>query len=148
MRPSWVQHQIPSTHDASEGLEVFLNVAVHKPHPSLWRRAGRREAVRCRFFRIKQTRSRSKTLHLPERIICSWGNRKVAQAHRLRPSDGRLRFGLPSIDTASGICAVRLNARRRTDFIFASSRRSFKARIFLNCESSMENIALNDSGAI
>src|SRR5437588_5720823 len=44
--------------------------------------------------------------------------------------------------------AVRLNARRCIDFIFASSRRSFKSRIFLNCESSMENIALNDSGAI
>src|SRR5689334_9948736 len=44
--------------------------------------------------------------------------------------------------------AVRLIARLRIDFVFTSSRRSFKSRIFLDCESSMANIALNDRRAI
>ena len=43
---------------------------------------------------------------------------------------------------------VRLNARRRIDRIFASSRRSLKSRILLDRQCSMENVTLNDSGAI
>ena len=55
----------------------------------------------------------------------------------------------PRVAIASlGFEAVRLNARRRIDCIFVPSRCSLESSILLNRQRSMEDIALNDSGAI
>ncbi|MGB8633631.1 MAG: hypothetical protein WCD69_30360, partial [Xanthobacteraceae bacterium] len=51
--------------------------------------------------------------------------------------------------TVGGSClrAVRLNERLRNDRVFVSSRHSLESSILLDCQSSMENISLNDTGA-
>ena len=51
-----------------------------------------------------------------------------------------------AVDRGLGRGAVRLNARN-IDRIFASSRYSLELSILLERQRSMENIALNDTGA-